>query len=67
MPDRLVRFAPGLFQCQTFEWDTDFGPGTTGGSIAGAVITVTLDSGQVLTGTLAVDPNDTNRSFVVLF
>ena len=53
---------------KTFEFDvdTDGGNGTTGGAMAGMVVTLTTDNQGVLNGTLVADPNDSTRSFLQL-
>ena len=49
-----------------FDVDTDGGNGVSGPAMAGLVVNVTLLSGTVLTGELAVDPNDPTRSVLIL-
>lgn len=46
--------------------DTDGGNGVSGPAMAGLVVNVTLLSGTVLSGELAVDPNDPTRSVLIL-
>ena len=58
------RFAPNMFTCLTFEWDTDTdGIATPGAAHAGTIFTITLQDGTVHTITLAADPADPNRAF----
>ena len=61
------QFTGGQFNGNSFLFNADTDPGTqTAGDHAGAAITVTLSNGDVLTGTLAVDPSSSNRVFVEL-
>ena len=59
------QFAGGLFNGQTFRFNADTDPGTQGASDnVGMSVTVTLSNGEVLTGALAQDPSDPDRSYV---
>jgi hypothetical protein len=62
-----LRFAPGAFARETFEFDADTDGGLAdqgGGGQQGLRVTVTLQNGQILTGFLAPDSADPDRAFV---
>lgn len=67
--DLTYQFVGNMFAAgQTFEWDcdTDGGLGVSGADMAGLAVRVLLTDGSVLTGTLAADPTNPVRAFVIL-
>lgn len=61
------QFTGGLFNGNTFRFDSDTDPGTVSASAhAGMSVTVTLDDGSTMVGTFTVDPANGDRCFVDL-
>jgi len=61
------RFTGGLFNNRTFRFNADTDPGTQGAADnAGMSVTVTFSNGDVVTGVLAQDPANSNRTLVEL-
>jgi hypothetical protein len=58
------RFVQGMFSDEVFEFDvdTDGGAGVAGGSMRDLQVTLTLGNGTILSGCLATDPADPQRS-----
>ena len=62
------QFTGGQFNGNTLGFDADTDPGTQSASDhVGMSVTVILSDSSVLTGTLAIDPTNSDRSFVDLW